>query len=77
MTEMDAIAASGLASAAILAALVQALIEKFVLTPEETREIYEAALLMIEETQSGGTEAADVLAMAREVIEEHLRAEGT
>ncbi len=77
MTEMDAIAASGLASAAILAALVQALIEKSVLTPEETQEIYQAALLMIEETRSGGTEAANIFAMAREVIEEHLRAEGT
>ena len=31
MTDMDAVAASGLASAAILAALVQALIEKSVL----------------------------------------------
>ena len=76
MTEMDAVAASGLASAAILAALVQALLEKTVLSTEEAREIYEAALLMIEERQADAGDAVEVFAMARAVIEEHLLAEG-
>ena len=76
MTEMDAVAASGLASAAILAALVQALIEKSTLSSDEARQIYEAALLMIEERQADVGDAAEVFAMARAVIEEHLLVEG-
>lgn len=70
---LDSVAASQLASAAILAALVSALTRKGVLTDSEVRELYEHALLMIEEGQGDSPEAELVFAAARELIEEHLR----
>ena len=70
---LDSVAASQLASAAILAALVSALTRKGVLTDSEVRELYEHALLMIEEGQGDSPEAELVFAAARELIEQHLR----
>lgn len=70
---VDSVAASQLASAAILAALVERLIQKGLLSTAEVREIYEHALLMIEEGQGTSPEAELVFAAARELIEEHLR----
>jgi hypothetical protein len=70
---LDSVAASQLATAAILAALVPVLARKGLLTDDEVRELYEHALLMIEEGQGVSDEAAPIFAAARELIEQHLR----
>ena len=74
MTEpVDSIAASGLASAAILASLVQTLVDKGLLSESEVREVYEQAMLMMEIDSGGSPTAASIFDSARELIEEHLR----
>ena len=70
---IDSVAASQVATAATLAALVSALARKGLLDDEEVREVYEHALLMIEEGQGASDEAAPIFAAARELIEQHLR----
>lgn len=73
------VAAVTLSSSAILAALVQSLHDKGLLSGEETVEVYEQALLLLEmqqaaaDTVPGYGEAMD---MARELIEQHLRPSG-
>lgn len=54
---LDSVAASQLATAAILASLVATLARKGVLTDREVKETYESALLMIEEGQGASPEA--------------------
>ncbi|WP_139232538.1 hypothetical protein [Devosia crocina] len=72
------VAAVTLSSSAILAALVQSLHDKGLLSGEETVEVYEQALLLLEMQQAaadnvpGYGEAMDI---ARELIEQHLRPE--
>ena len=73
---LDSVAASQLATAAILAALVSTLTRKGLLTDAEVKETYEAALLMIEEGQGASPEAELVFSAARDLIEEHLRSSG-
>ena len=58
---LDSVAASQLATAAILAALVDTLARKGVLSSVEVRQTYEQALLMIEERQGVSAEAEFVL----------------
>lgn len=70
---LDAVAASNLSSAAILAALVGALGEKGVLSATEVREIYEQALLLLESGQGSEPEVQPIYEMARVVIEEQLK----
>lgn len=70
---IDAIAASDLSSAAIIAALVGMLRTKGVLSREEVREVYEQALLLLESHQADAPAMQDVFEAAREIIEEHLR----
>lgn len=74
MEKIDAIAASDLVSASVLAALVSRLRRIGVLSPEDERELYEHALMLLE--QQAGTapaEMAHVYEAAREVIEDQLR----
>ena len=73
---IDNIAASQLASAAILASLVAALARKGVISDREIKEIYEQALLTIAEGRGASPEAELVFAAARDLIEEHLRSPG-
>ncbi len=74
MDAMKFLAASGVVNASLLAALIGALAVKGVLTDAEVKDIYEHALLMIEQDQAdAGPDMADMYAAAREVIEEHLR----
>jgi hypothetical protein len=71
-------AAVALSTSAILAALVQSLHDKGLLNGEETVEVYEQALLLLEtqQAQADRTPAyGEVIAMARELIEQHLRPE--
>lgn len=74
MDQLDAIAAAGLVSSATLAALVGMLKRKHLITAQDEREIYEHALLLLEQGQANGPpDVVDVYAAAREVIEEQLR----
>jgi hypothetical protein len=70
---LDAVAASGLMSAAVLSALVSGLIRKGALTNADGREIYEQALLMLEAQQAEAPHSQPVFKAARELIEQHLR----
>lgn len=72
MDKVDAIAASNLASAAILSTLVLALQRKGLLSDDDVREVYESALQLLEE-QRGGYAMHVVIDAARDLIEEHLR----
>ena len=56
----------------MLAALIQTLIRKEIISDEEGHEIYEQALLMLE-TSQGQFSSPDVFEAAREMIEQHLR----
>lgn len=70
------VAAVTLSSSAILAALVQSLHDKGVLDAEETVEIYETALHLLEMQQAAADQVpgfGEVMDMARELIEQHLR----
>jgi hypothetical protein len=69
---IDAIAASDLSSAAILAALIGALGAKGVLSDDEVREVYEQALYLLEAHQGNEPEARPIYEAAREIIEEQL-----
>lgn len=72
--QLVATAATSLVSAATLASLVRMLRQKAVLSTEEERELYEGALLMLEEAQGEKDPLTDaVYRMAREIIEVQLR----
>lgn len=70
------VAAVTLSSSAILSALVQSLHDNGILDGEETIEIYEAALHLLEMQQAAADQVpvyCEVMDMARELIEQHLR----
>lgn len=72
------IAAVTLSSSAILAALVQSLHDKGVLSGDETVEVYEQALLLLEMQQAAADKVpgyGEAIVLARELIEQHLRPE--
>lgn len=74
MDKVDYVAASDMVSASVLAALVARLRAMGIFTSQDEHEIYEHALLLIEERAAGSPpEMAGVMAAAREVIEEQLR----
>lgn len=70
---LDAVAASDLSPAAIIASLIGMLGAKGVLSDEEVREVYEQALFLLESHQGGEPEMAPVFEAAREIIEAQLR----
>lgn len=73
------VAAVTLSSSAILAALVQSLHDKGLLSGEETVEVYEQALLLLEMQQAAADTVpgyGEVMDMAGELIERHLRPSG-
>lgn len=72
---IDAVAASDLSSAAILAALIGMLGAKGLLSNREVREVYEQALFLLESHQGGEPEVQSIYQAAREIIEEQLRPE--
>lgn len=72
------VAAVTLSTSAILAALVQSLHDKGLLSGEETVEVYEQALLLLEMQQAAADNVpgyGEAMNMARELIEQHLRPE--
>lgn len=70
---LEATAASGLVSSATLAALVSRLRRIGVLSAQDEREIYEHALMLLEQDQAAAPDMAPIFEAAREVIEEQLR----
>ncbi|SFJ56993.1 hypothetical protein [Aerobium aerolatum] len=71
---IPAIAASDLVSASVLASLIGMLGAKGILSDEEIHEIYERALLLLEEQQGDDSdELAKVYEAARSIIEAQLR----
>lgn len=80
MTEDDprinAVAASDLVSASVLASLVGMLGAKGILSDEEVREVYEQALYLLETQQGTDEEMAPIYEAAREIIEAQLRPDG-
>jgi len=74
MDKLDAVTASGMVSAAVLASLVRTLVVKGALSPAEVQDVYDTALFMLEKQQAAaGPEMHEVYAAARAVIEEMLR----
>lgn len=71
--QINALSASHLAGAAIQASLIAMLHQKGLITNAETVELFERALLMIEQQQGASPHSQDVFAAARELIEQHLR----
>jgi hypothetical protein len=65
-------AASSLMAGALQTAAIQCLVRNRLITPEEGREIYEQALLLLEANQTR-SESPVVFEAAREMIEQHLR----
>ncbi|QRY69202.1 hypothetical protein JVX98_13355 [Ensifer sp. PDNC004] len=65
--------AVGITTAALVASLVSTLRRKGVLTERDEIELYEFALLLIEQQ---GDDAFGVSKMARELIEQHLKPKG-
>lgn len=70
---IDAVAASDLSSAAILAALIGTLGAKGILSDGEVREVYEQALYLLESHQGSEPEVKPIYEAAREIIEAQLR----
>jgi hypothetical protein len=72
MTRSDAMAASNLASSATMAGLLRCLVQNGVLQPGDIREIYETALLLLEQQQAAVPHGQGSFAAARAVIERQL-----
>lgn len=72
-SEILSAGAVALSSSSILASLVAHLKRSGIISEAEQREIYEDALLMLEEGQ--GDDDSGVFRTARELIEMHLRPE--
>lgn len=72
----DAVAASTLVSSATIAALLRELLVKEVLDAGEVREIYETALLLLEQQQGQMRDGRAAFAAARAVLERSLRQAG-
>lgn len=71
-----AIAASDMASAAILAALVNKFAELGVLKNQDVVDVYDKALLVIEAQQGSSPISRDVISAARKLLEKYLSGDG-
>ena len=67
-----AIAASDMASAAILAALVNKFAELGLLKSHDVIDVYDKALLVIEAQQGSSPISRDVISAARKLLEKYL-----
>ena len=65
----DGVAVGHLVSSTTMAALLRCLLHKCVLTPADIREIYETALLLLEQQQAATPEHAATFIAARAAIE--------
>jgi hypothetical protein len=62
-----------LANGALTSALIQALVRKQVFTAADAREVFEQALLMVEEGRGAAPNLARAVDVARRLIEDRLR----
>lgn len=74
MQASNAAAASNLVSSVTMAGLLRCLVHKGVLAPGDVREIYEAALMLIEQQQACVPAGQDAFVAARAVLEGNLQA---
>lgn len=72
---LESVAASDLVTSALVASLIPMLVDRGVLSPQDAREIYENALLLIEMQQGDEPAVQPIYEAARELIEAHLRPE--
>lgn len=70
---INAVAASDLVSASVLASLIGMLGAKCLLSDEEVREVYEQALYLLETQQGADEDMAPIYEIARKIIEDQLR----
>ncbi len=70
---IDAIAASDLSAAAILAALIGMLCAKNILSDDEVQQVYEQALFLLEAHEEDEPEMRPAFEAARGIIEAQLR----
>lgn len=73
-TTADAVAASNLVSSSTIAGLLRGLVQKGILQPADIREVYESALLLLEQQQASLPHAAPAFVAARSIIERQLTA---
>jgi hypothetical protein len=66
-------AASNLVSSATLAGLLRCLVHKGVLQPAEIREVYETALMLLEQQQASVSTGRDAFIAARAALERNLQ----
>jgi len=71
-TSADGMAAGHLVASTTTAALLRCLLHKRVLTPADIREIYETALLLLEQQQGATPVHAAAFIAARAAIEDGL-----
>lgn len=69
----EAIAASNLVSSATLAGLLRCLVHKGVLQPADIREVYETALMLLENQQVSVPTGQDAFIAARAALERNLQ----
>jgi hypothetical protein len=69
---LESVAATQLVSASLIASLVPMLLERGALTSEDTREIYEHALILIDTQQSSNQAVQEIYKAARKLIESNL-----
>jgi hypothetical protein len=70
---IDSIAASQIVSAALVASLVQTLIEQAVLTEEHVTQIYQRAVQTVEMGGRNSSSNNASFKMAREILQSHLQ----
>jgi len=68
----EAVAASNLVSSSTIAGLLRGLVQKGILQPADIREVYETALLLLEQQQASLPHAAGAFIAARSIIERQL-----
>jgi hypothetical protein len=66
-------AASNLISSATMAGLLRCLVHKGVLQPADIREVYETALMLLEQQQSSLPTGQDTFIAARAALERNLQ----
>jgi hypothetical protein len=73
MNQNEAVAASNLVSSATLAALLRCLLQKGTLEARDVREVYESALLLLEQQQGISPKGQEAFIAARAAIEQSLQ----
>ena len=72
VASLNGVAAANLVSSATMAGLLRCLVQKGLLEAADVREIYEIALLILEQQQGAVPEAVATFQAARSAIERNL-----